>query len=160
MASAGIAGSGTAVGAALGLRLEFAPRLWARGGVSGRVGDIDEAQATSRLLTFGVGVAWQPLEATAVGQFGLGLRLDALGGWLQVSHLSSDDARPDRQSRWLFGGDALLEASLGISNVAALYLSSGVEAFAGETDLYTHGELSATIPMTRIMGELGVRTRF
>ncbi len=159
-ATTGIEGSADALGVSIGLRLRLAPSIRLVFGAGGLFGEVDEAQATYRSITGNAGLVWQPIEPRGAGEFGFGIRAEALGGWLQVSHLSEDDPAPDRQSRFIGGGRGFLEGAVGVSESACTYLALGSVITAGRTDLYTHGAQAATIPAVWLMAELGVRTAF
>ncbi len=159
-AALGIEGDGGGLGVSAGFRPRLGSSFWLRLGLAGRVGEVEAAQATTRSLNGSVGLVWEPLEASGPLRFGSSLRLDAVAGWLQVTHLSEDDPEPVRASRWQFAGDVLAEGALGLSENASLYAALGLEATAGTTELYTHGTQKAVIPVLRLVGELGARSRF
>jgi hypothetical protein len=157
-ASWGIGGTAAGLGALAGLRLAWTGPLWSRFFVAGRAGSIPEAQATTRSLQLGAGLvlaaslAPLPLE--------LGLRGDLFASYFEASHLSEDDVEPDRKSRWLPGGDLVLEGGYQLAPSAGLFVGGGVEAVAGRTDIYTHGERVAALPILRLLAEVGFRARF
>lgn len=159
-ATTGIEGSANALGVSLGLRLRLPSSFRLALGAGGLFGQVNDAQATYRAVTGNAGFVFQPIEAKAAGDFGFGVRLDGFAGWLEVSHLSEDDPAPDRQSRFVGGARGFLEGSIGVSESACGYAALGPVMSAGRTDLYTHGELAATIPVVWLMAEIGVRTAF
>ena len=85
---------------------------------------------------------------------------DALGGWLQIAHLSSDDVQRVHHHRWLFGGDAVATLGYRFSSVATSYAGLGIEAVLGRTFVYTHGVEVATGRNLRGVAEIGFRTSF
>ena len=146
------------VGASAGFRAPFSARAWWRVSLGGSVGDLPVAQATTQSVIAGAGLALSLVPPE--WRFSTGLRFDALGCWLQVSHLSADDEEADRQRRLLFGGAAMAEVGYRFSAALGLYAAGGVEAMLGETDIYVHGRRVATLPAWRGTGELGVRSTF
>jgi hypothetical protein len=156
--SSGLHGTASGLGAAAALRLGWTGPLSVRGFVAGRAGNIPRAQASTRTLQAGGGVSagWLP----ASSPWDAGVRLDLLLSYFEASHLSEDDAVPDRRSRWLPGGDLLAEAGFRFADYAGLYAGAGVEVTFGSTEIYTHGQQVAVIPALRAVGELGFRTHF
>jgi hypothetical protein len=146
------------VGASAGFRAPLSARVSWRVSLGASVGDLPVAQATTQTVITGVGaaLALTPPE----WRFTTGVRFDALGSWLQVSHLSEDDEEADRQRRLLFGGAAMAEIGYRFSGALGLYAAGGLEAMLGETDIYVHGERVATLPAWRGAGELGIRSTF
>jgi hypothetical protein len=158
IASSGLRGTAAGLGASAALRLAWTGPLWARVFLAGRTGNIPEAQASTRTAQLGVGVALALLPETQ--RFQLGARVDAFASYFDASHLSEDDIRPDRRSRWLAGGDLLVEGGIRVSGGAGVLLAGGVEALLGKTDIHTHGNRVAVVPPFRAVAELGFRTRF
>jgi hypothetical protein len=99
---------------------------------------------------------WTPLASS----FGLGVRSELLASWLQVGHLSSDDPAVDRKHRWDAGLSVLLAAQAVVNDSSAIVLSSGIEAWSGRTDLYTHGRRVATLAQLRWVTTLGFRISY
>jgi opacity protein-like surface antigen len=159
-ATTGVQGSADALGVSLGLRFRIGASFRFVTGVEGSFGEIEEAQATRVFVAGRLGLAWQPYETSALGDFGLGLRTEGFAGWLAVTHLSEDDPAPDRQSRILGGARALVELGLGLSETASAFVGLGSVVVAGQTDVYTHGTLATTIPVVWLTAEIGVRTAF
>ncbi len=146
------------VGASAGFRAPLSGRLCWRVSLGGSVGDLPVAQATTQSVIVGAGLA---LALTSPEErFTTGLRFDALGSWLQVSHLSADDEEADRQRRLLFGGAVMAEVGYRFSAALGLYAAGGLEGMLGETDIYVHGKRVATLPAWRGAGELGLRSTF
>jgi hypothetical protein len=155
--SSGVRGTAAGVGAEAGLRLAWAGPVWGRLFVAGRAGNIPPAQASTRTVLLGGGIAlklWSP------GQLELGARLDAFASYFEASHLSGDDLSADRKSRWLPGADLLAEAGFRIAGSAGLFAGCGLEAMLGRTEIYTHGSQVAVVPPLRVVAELGFRTGF
>jgi hypothetical protein len=146
------------VGASAGFRAPFSARAWWHVSLGGSVGDLPVAQASTQSVIAGAGIA---LALTSPERrFTTGLRFDALGSWLQVSHLSADDEEADRQRRLLFGGAAMAEVGYRFSAALGLYAAGGLEGMLGTTDIYVHGKRVATLPALRGAGELGIRSTF
>lgn len=158
IAANGIGGSGAGMGASIAALLELSEALMGRLVLSARLGDVPAAQATTRTILAGTGLVWSVLPSH--GAIDLRLRVDALCGWLQVSHFSEDDVIPAHEHRWLAGGDAVVTIGYSVSQLATLYLGSGIEALLGPTALYTHGRRVGTVPVLRAVAEVGVRTNF
>jgi hypothetical protein len=146
------------LGAAAAFGWGFAPRLALRFGVGARMGEIPAAQANLRRLSGSVGVAWELLQPSSV--FELALRADAVGGWVQVAHLSSDDVQRVHHHRWVGGGDAVFDVGYRLSALSSIGAGLGLEALAGNTHVYTHGREVATVPMWHGVAELQFRTQF
>jgi len=159
-AALGIDGDGNGLGVSAGFRSRLGSSFWLRLGLAGRVGEVDAAQATTRLFSGGLGIAWEPREANGALRLGYSLRLDAVAGRLQVTHFSDDDVEPVSSSRWQLAGDLFAEGAVGLSESASLYTAFGLEAAAGTTSIYTHGTQAAVIPVLRLVGEVGARSRF
>ena len=158
IASAGLGGTASGVGASAGLRLGLSGPVWGRLFIAGRTGNIPKAQASTQTVLLGGGLALEFLPGSTSYQ--LGARLDAFAGYFQASHLSEDDIEPDRRSRWQLGGDLVAEAGWRLTPVASLFLGLGVEAMLGETAIYTHHNRVAVVPPLRVTAELGFRARF
>jgi hypothetical protein len=158
IAANGIGGQGAGMGASFAARLPLSEALSGRVVLGARLGEVPAAQASTRTVLVGLGLVWSVLPNH--DPLDLGLRADALGGWLQVSHFSEDDIVPAHEHRWLAGGDALVTVAYSVSTLASLYVGSGIEAMLGPTALYTHGRQVGAVPVLRAVAELGVRTNF
>jgi hypothetical protein len=158
IASSGLHGTAAGLGASAALRLAWTGPLWARAFLAGRTGNIPQAQASTRTVQLGAGLALALLPADH--RFQLGARIDVFANYFDASHLSEDDVRPDRRSRWLPGADMLAEGGVRLSGGAGVMLAAGLEALAGKTEIYTHGNEVAVVPPFRAVAELGFRTRF
>lgn len=158
IASSGLRGTASGLGASAGARWQAIGPMSLRGFVAGRAGNVAEAQASTRTAYVGAGVSWAFLPSTT--SLELGVRVDALLSYFQATHLSEDDVVPDTKSRWLPGFDGLLEGGVRFTGSAGLYAGIGIEAMVGATELYTHGRRVAIVPPLRMVGELGFRTRF
>lgn len=156
--ASGSTGTSGEVGALAALRFQLSEPLWLRLQLSARAGEVPSAQSNLRRVLAGLGVAWSALSESNPVE--LGVRADALGGWLQVAHLSSDDVQRVHHHRWLLGGDAIATLGFRVSGVATLYAGLGIEAVLGRTFVYTHGVEVATERNLRGVGEAGFRTRF
>jgi hypothetical protein len=156
--SSGVSGTASGIGAMAGVRLGLVGPLAARGFVAGRAGNIPEAQASTRTgqLGGGLSVGFLPLSSS----WDVGLRVDGIVSYFEASHLSEDDAAPDRRQRWLGGADLIAEGGLRLTASAGLYGGAGIEAMFGSTEVYTHGARVAVVPPLRTVAELGFRTRF
>lgn len=156
--STGLGGTASGLGASAGFRLALSGPVWARLFVTGRSGNIPEAQASTRTVLAGGGVAFSFLPGSS--PFELGTRLDLFASYFDVSHLSEDDPQPDRRSRWQAGGDWVAEGGWRFARSAGVFLGAGLEGILGKTEVYTHHQRVATVPPFRAIAELGFRTRF
>jgi hypothetical protein len=146
------------VGASAALGISLSEALWLRVQLGGRAGELPAAQANVRRVVAGVGLAWDVLsEASSLE---LRLRVDALGSWLQVSHLSNDDATSVKDQRWLAGADTVATLGYRFSTRVTFYTGAGLEALSGSTHVSTHGVERATLPGWRALAEAGFRTHF
>lgn len=158
IASTGLEGTASGLGASAGFRLALRGPIWARAFVAGRSGNIPEAQATTRNALMGGGVAFAFLPDAAT--FELGTRLDLFASYFDVSHLSEDDVEADRKSRWQAGADIVAEGGWRVTRNAGAFLGVGIEGVLGKTEVYTHHQSVAVVPQFRATAELGFRTRF
>lgn len=156
--STGLNGTAAGVGAAASLRLWCWGPLWCRVALAGRGGNIPEAQASTRTIVGGLGLAWAALPRRE--RWELGLRLDVLVQHFAAAHLSEDDDVPDTRARWLPGADLVAEAGLRFAGSAGLFVGAGLEAALGKTEIYTHGRRVAVVPPLRGVGEVGFRVGF
>lgn len=157
IASTGIDGTAGGLGAAAALRVAWTGPLWARAMVGGRAGNIPLAQATTRTVLLGAGVA---LRAQPWRSVELGARLDAFATYFEATHLSEDDVVPATRRRWLPAADLVVEAGMRFAGSAGLFAGGGCEVGLGRTDVYTHGIRVATVPPLRAVGEIGIRVGF
>lgn len=157
LVSHGLGGEADALGVSTALSFSALPPLWLRAAVSGRGGRIPAAQATMKTLQASAGAAVELFDITG---FGVGLRGDFIGSWLEVEQLSADDPSIARQQRWLFGVDTVACGALKLSAGASLFAGGGLEVMFGRTDIYTHGARVATIPPLRLIAEVGLRSEF
>ena len=158
IASSGIGGTASGLGATAGLRFDISGPFAGRGFLAGRAGSIPEAQATTRTLEVGAGLAVRLLPQAS--RWLLGVRADGMVSYFEAEHFSSDDPAPDRQARFLPGADLLLESGFRLSDAISLYAGAGVAAMFGTTGVYTHGAEVAVVPAFRAVGELGLRASF
>lgn len=159
VATAGLGGSsGGEVGALAALGVPLSEPLSLRIQFAGRTGEVAMAQANVRRVITGVGLAWNALPDA--GRVALRFRVDALGSWFQLSHLSSDDVASVENHGWLFGGDAVATVGYRISALLTFSVGVGFEALSGQTHVFTHGIERATLPAFRALGELGFLTHF
>ncbi|MEO6602414.1 MAG: hypothetical protein ABIQ16_21210 [Polyangiaceae bacterium] len=157
-ASSGIGGTASGFGAEAAVRSLFRGPLWGRVFVAGRSGSIAAAQATTRSLFFGGGVAIAALPPEH--RFALGLRADAFVTYFEASHFSNDDVVPDSRSRWLPGTDLIAEGGFRVFESAGVFLGAGVEALLGKTTVYAHGNQMAVVAPVRGVVQLGIRVAF
>jgi hypothetical protein len=160
VAATGIGGNAGAEGGSVGLRWFPTRSIGVRAAGSIRAGEVTVAQAGSRFMYGGLGVVALPWPSTPARPWELGARVDALVMREELSHFSSDDIVPDRQSRWLPGADAAVEATWFFASAAGLTGAMGLEVALGETAVAMHHVQVATIPPVRLVWQLGVRAGF
>lgn len=159
LAASGLGGFGGGVGAVVGFRAPFAGALAGRVAVGARTGEIGPAQATSRVISGGLGVAWQPwLDGRR--RWAVGARIDALVLHQAVSHFSGDDPTAVDQARFLPGFDAALEGTFRFAESAAVVGAFGTEAALGTTRVVVKGREVASLPPGRLFAEVGLRLLF
>ncbi len=158
IASSGVGGTASGLGASAGARWHWLGPLALRGFIAGRAGSVPEAQASTSTAHVGAGLSWNFLRSSMSVE--LGVRADALLSYFQASHLSEDDVVPDTKNRWLPGFDGLVEGGFRFAGSAGLFAGAGVEVMAGSTEMYTHGRRVALVPPLRLVAELGFRARF
>jgi len=156
--SSGIGGTGGGLGATGGLRVALADPVWLRVFVAARAGNIPAAQATTRSVNVGAGVAVATSRRNR--PLSVGLRVDGFASYFDATHLSEDDVNPDRRSRWLPGADLLVEGGFRLAGNAELALSAGLETVFGKTEIYTHGQVVGVVPPVRAVAEAGFRIGF
>ena len=156
LVSSGVGGTAAGLGAGAAFRASLDGPWWARLSIAGRTGNIDSAQASTRNVLFGGGIAL----ALPVQRFRFGVRSDIFASYFEATHLSEDDIAPDRRSRWLPSADLLGEAGFQLAGSASVFLGAGIEAWLGKTEIYTHGLRVAVVPPLRAVGEFGFRIGF
>jgi hypothetical protein len=152
-------GYGGGVGGAVAIRIPLRGAVGLRGGLSARGGQIGPAQATSRVIVGGVGMAWQPWLDPA-RRWAVGARLDGLLLFHDVSHLSQDDSQAAHLSRFIPGVDVAVEGAYRFSDHAAAVGALGAEVAFGRTDVVVRQEPVASLPPGRVLVELGLRVSF
>jgi len=151
-------GDGTALGATLAGDLALNARF--RIGLAGelRFGELANAEASSRigsLLVHTSWLAWRPTQGTWLGpSLGIGIY------HLSVSHFSSDDPEPDRQSRFLPGGTLGGMAGVDFNRTSSLFVELAAEVLAGKTTVKVHEEVRATWPPVNPLARVGLRASF
>ena len=159
LAVAPTSGYGGGAGGTLALRVPIVGALGARGALSARAESIGPAQASARAFGATAGVAWQPW-LDAGRRWGAGARIDALVLFIDVAHLSEDDAQASHRSRFLPGVGAALEGTFRFSDHVSLIGAVGTEIVFGQTDLYVQERRVTSLPPTKLLAELGFRVFF
>jgi hypothetical protein len=77
-----------------------------------------------------------------------------------MTHLDDDDTSPAHASRWLPGGDALVEVSWLFTEGTSFLLGAGGEVALGETDVFLRRAQVAEITPFHAIVEAGFRARF
>jgi hypothetical protein len=155
-----LAGDGSGVGGALGLRWYATRWLALRVGGQARFGEVATAQATAMDLVAAAGLAVSVIPLSDERRFGLSLRADALLLYQSLSHLSQDDAAPAQGGRVLPGAAALLEGQWAVSPTLALLLGGGVEIAFGRTDVIVHLQKVAELAPFRLVVQGGLVAQF
>jgi hypothetical protein len=155
----GIGGYAGGFGGVLGFRVVLAGPVSLRLALGARVGEVAPAQATSRIYTGALGLAWQPW-LDSDHRWSAGARIDALILRHELVHFSDDDAQPAHLARFMPGADAALEGSYRLADYASLIAASGAEIAFGETDVYLHRNQVASVAPVRLFLETGLRVTF
>jgi hypothetical protein len=155
-----LAGAGSGVGGALGLRWYAGRRLGLRAGGQARFGEVASAQATALDLAVGAGLMLLVIPPSDERRFGLAVRADALLLYQSLSHLSEDDAAPIQSGRVLPGAAALLEGQWAVSPTLALFLGGGAEVAFGRTDVIVHLRKVAELAPFRLVVQGGLVAQF
>ena len=155
----GVGGYAGGFGGVLGFRVVLAGPVSMRVGLGARVGEVEPAQATSRVYTGALGLAWQPW-LDSDHRWSAGARLDALVLRHELVHFSDDDPQPAHLARFMPGADAALEGSYRLADYASLIAAGGAEIAFGETDVYLHGNQVASVAPVRLFVETGLRVTF
>jgi len=159
LAVAAPVGYGGGLGGVFAVRVPLGGAFALRGAMSVRGGEVAPAQATSRVLVGGAGVAWQPwLDARR--RWALGVRFDALVLHHDLGHLSVDDPEVAHLSRFLPGFDAALEGGYRFADRAAFVAAAGTEVALGTTDVIVREHKVASLEPIRVLAELGLRVSF
>jgi hypothetical protein len=155
-----LAGAGSGVGGALGLRWYAGRRLGLRAGVQARFGEVASAQAAASDVAAAAGLMLSVIPPSDERRFGLTVRADALLLYQSLSHLSQDDAAPVRSGRVLPGADALVEGQWAVSPTLALLLGAGAEIAFGTTDVIVHLRKVAELAPFRLVVQGGLVAQF
>jgi hypothetical protein len=158
--SLGVRGNADGLGGAFALRRAVVPWLALRAELAGRTGVVQNAEATSLFFHGGLGVCLSPFGNAPSRRADLAARIDVALFYESLGHLSSDDRERVRRSRFVPGGDLVLEGSLRLLSSAALVLGVGAELAFGRTDVYVHGARVTVVPPLRFVGSLGFRHYF
>jgi len=159
-ASLGLAGEAPGWGGSVGGRWYLSHPWGIRIGLSARTAHIDVASAELLHVHVAAGVVWLPLSPTAKSPFELGARAGLLAIRESMRHDDADDPESITASRWLPGAEAAFEVSWLFRPQAAVGAAAGAELAFGGTDVTLHQRRVATLPPTRLLFELGVRTSF
>jgi hypothetical protein len=159
LGATGVGGSASGIGAEVAGRWLFARSLSLRLSGGLRRGDIPEVSATSEMEFLGLGLAFET-PIVAGSPVALGGRASALVLRHELTHLSSDDRTPDRQSRVLPGSSLVFESSWSFSAGAALVAGVGAEVAFGRTDVFSKAQKVVEIPPLRGLAELGIQAKF
>ncbi len=152
-------GYGGGLGGVFAVRVPLGAAFALRGAISVRGGEVAPAQATSRVIVGGAGIAWQPWFDVR-RRWAFGARLDALLLHHDVGHLSEDDPEVSHLSRFLPGFDVALEGGYRFADRAAVVAAAGTELALGTTDILVRDRRVASLPPTRLLVELGLRVSF
>jgi len=156
---AGIGGYSGGFGGVLGFRVALAGPLAVRVALGARVGEVEPAQATSRIFSGALGLAWQPW-IDGEHRWSAGARVGALLLRHELVHFSDDDPQPAHLARFMPGLDAAVEGAYRLTDNASLIAAGGTEIAFGETDVYLHGSQVASVAPVRLFLETGLRVAF
>jgi hypothetical protein len=155
-----LAGSGSGVGGAIGVRWYAGRRFGLRAGAQARFGEVDQAQATAVEAAAAAGVVLAVLPPADDRRLGVAVRFDALLLYQSLSHLSADDPEPVHRWRLLPGAAALIEAQWAVSPTLALLAGAGPEIAFGTTDVFVHLQKVAELAPFRVIVQGGLVARF
>jgi hypothetical protein len=159
LGSFGIGGFAGGLGGELGGRLWLTPGIAAVARGSAARGDIEIAQATATTLRFAAGLSVDLLSGASTRTFALDV--DATLG--VDRHSLSRNAVGEHASagnRWVSVVQLRAEAVWWFLPQTALVPSLGFECAFGSTEVHVDGASVATIPWSRGIAALGLRTRF
>lgn len=158
-AAAGLGGYAGGFGGRAGLAWIAGERVALRVDGTLRTGEVPPASVSSLVASVGPGVSLEAVVARPVQPIFVAARVNALALFHSHSHLS-DEPEPVRESRWLPGASALVEAGLRLSSGARIFLAGGAEVAFGKTDVFLRSTKVATVPPGRALAEAGIRVRF
>lgn len=158
-ATSGIDGFGGGAGGVVDVRVRVGGAFRLRLAAGMRAGSIPPAQATTRLLSGAVGLAWHPwLDADR--RWSAGARVDVLLLHQEISHLSADDTESARLGRFVPGAALAVEAAYRLGEQVALVVAAGPEVAFGRLDVVVHDRHVATLAPVSVSVEAGLRVSF
>jgi hypothetical protein len=135
----------------------FAPRVGARVGAGARFSSFSPADAKVAEIGGGAGLAVRVLhtsDGTAIV-----LRADLGAAWASVAR-ERGDGSTERHSRLLPTVDAFVEGDFALGRSWSLLLAIGSELALGKTTVALNDTDIGTLPMARVIGQIGVRWAF
>ncbi len=150
-------GSGGGVGGAVAGEWLFSSAFSLRAGGSLRTVAVTAAGGPLTTLSFGLGLGWR---ATLIRSVGISARVDALAMRESITHFDGDEPSAIEEDRWLPAADTFVDGTWAFTEGGSAFLGLGLEVAAGQTDVFSHERLAATIPPARGLLEAGVRVRF
>jgi len=157
LATTGIGGPAQSLGAALHAEWAVRGGFFARAGAVAGTGRVPGLDGADTLAGLGVGLAFRP-RVPEVGKraFGLGLTLEALGLYQDLSHRTGGGItlHEGRLRGAAMGG---VEGSWGVARALDLFATLGAEVMFGTTDVTVAGRTVATLPLFRPTALAGLR---
>lgn len=158
-ATGGVGGYAGGLGGVFAFRLTLAGAVSARVALGARFGEIAPAQATSRIITGALGVAWQPW-LDAQHRWSAGGRASALLLRHELVHFSDDDPQSVHSALYMPGLEVAFEGAFRVIDAVSLIAAAGSEVAFGKNDVYLHGLPVASVPPFRLFTEAGFRVAF
>ena len=156
----GVGGEGTAVGGELGGQYRLGEHFSLRLAAALRVGHLEQLEARALTLDLAPGLSWRSGDTGPAQAWGLALSLAAVARLQSVRRAPIGSTAPESHGRWLPGVGVGLEVNYALNHEAALFVSSGLRALLGETDLFLRGRHVASFAPLELGLGLGARFGF
>lgn len=151
-------GTGSAFGGWLSGARRIGGAIWLGVAVQARLGDVDDAQASSRFLSAGLHSSWR-FWSPAHNSW-LGVRATAALAQVSLAHFSAEDAATVRRQRLLPAFELTMSSGYGLGATSALLFDVGAEMLGGKTEIYVHERRVATWLPLAVVARLGLETSF
>ena len=156
LAATGVGGPGRGLGASLHAEWAVRRGFFARAGAAVRSGPVPGLDGGDTLAGVGVGLAYRPWVPDRQRAFGLGLTLEALGLYQDLSHRSVTGSML-HEGRLVAGVTGGVESSWRITDALDLFAALGAEVVFSSTDVTVAGREVATLPIVRPTAQAGLR---
>lgn len=151
-----VGGHGSGLGPALGAYVYLTSRIAARASGAARFGSIEEASASTTTIRLGAGPAIRVIGSGDRDPFALDVVMEGV----VLNHAVRRESPVAREDRWIGGAYAGVSAAWRAAAALEPFIGLGGEIAFGTTPIVIDGSTAATIPMTRLTGDVGVRFRF